>query len=340
MTRKFGLVVLSLAIVSFTGGCASGTSIFNPASNNAQVTSQLTLLVFGIAAVVFVVVEGILVYTYLRFSQKKQNKTDLPNQTEGNRRLELGWTAVPALVLAGVYAFSIGPLGIVSYQPGLFTGDPASNVVNVRAVGHQWFWEFDYPDDHIVTANELHIPVGVPVKLDLESTDVIHSFWVPELGGKMDVIPGHTNTLWIQADKAGTYAGQCAEFCGVEHAKMRLLVIAEPADQFKTWVQQQQAPIQAALSGDSANGEQIFLAGTCIGCHTVDGTKAKGLVGPNLTHFASRQTFAGSTLPNDPKNLADWLSDPQAVKPGNLMPNLHLSDRDIQQLVAYLESLK
>lgn len=340
MNRKWSLLWASLAVGALTAGCSGVNSVFSTASTNAQITSQLIRIVFGIAAVVFVVVEGLLLYTVFRFRSKHKDETGLPTQVEGNQKLEIGWTAVPAVILAIVFGLSIGPLRTVSSQPALASGLAGEKPLVVRVVGRQWFWEFDYTDDHIVTANELHIPVGVPVRLDVQSADVIHSFWVPELGGKMDVIPGHINTIWIKADQAGTYPGQCAEFCGVEHAKMRLEVVAEDAASFKAWILGQQAPVASPSSADAAQGEKAFLDGTCSACHTITGTKARGQVGPNLTHFASRQTFAGGTLPNTPQNLSSWLSNPQAVKPGNLMPNLHLPESEIQQLVAFLESLK
>jgi cytochrome c oxidase subunit 2 len=337
---KSGLFFISLTGLTLLAGCAGNTSVFQPASRNAQATNQLLMLVFGIAAVVFLVVEGILLFTYFRFSRKSNTTDGLPTQTEGNHRLEIGWTMVPAVILGVVFIFSLRTLQTVSTQPGTNNGAEAANTVQVRVTGHRWFWEFDYPDQHIITANELHIPIGVPVKIELQSADVIHSFWVPELGGKMDAIPGTSNTLWILADKAGIYDGQCAEFCGVEHALMRMQVVAETQDQFNAWLAQQQAPIPTNLSVEAAKGEGVLLSGSCVGCHTIDGTKARGVVGPNLTHFASRQTFAGSFLTNTPENLSKWLASPQAVKPGNLMPDLHLPDSSVQQLVSFLESLK
>jgi cytochrome c oxidase subunit 2 len=231
----------------------------------------------------------------------------------------------------------------------------------VLVKGHQWWWEFQYTDLGVTTANELHIPVNIQVNLQLESNDVIHSFWVPHLAGKTDVIPGRQNHLWLQADEPGTYQGQCAEFCGIEHALMRLQVVAESQSDFNTWVQGQRAiPSLAATptpgpgaagtpgaqgtpSADAslvAQGAQLFATGACITCHTLRGTPAQATVGPDLTHFASRKTLAANTLTNTPANLAKWLHNPQAIKPGNDMPNLNLSDSDVDALVAYLESLK
>lgn len=330
----------ALSLLVLTAGCAGVPAVFTPASNNAVQTTRLIGLVFIIAAVVFVVVEGFLVFTVLRYSQKRKNTPGLPPQIEGNRRLEIIWTAVPAVVLAVVFIISVGTLRSVSSQPEALAGILGPKPLVVKAIGHQWYWEFQYPDQKIITADEMHIPVGTSIQVEVESVDVVHSFWVPILGGKMDAVPGTTNILWMSANEPGTYLGQCAEFCGVEHAKMRLEVIAESKDQFDAWVTLQQAPMAANLTGDAAKGEQIFLSGSCTACHTISGTTAKGKVGPDLTHFASRQTFAGATMDNTPDNIVKWLADPQAVKPGNLMPNLNLSDSDIRLLLAFLQSLK
>jgi cytochrome c oxidase subunit 2 len=180
--------------------------------------------------------------------------------------------------------------------------------------------------------------VDAVITADLEAIDVIHSFWVPQLGGKTDVIPGHTNRAWFQPKEVGTFHGQCAEFCGIQHANMRFEVVVEPMDKFQAWLEQQQAPV-AAKTGEAAKGEQVFMNGVCIGCHTVDGTKARGKVGPDLTHFASRSVFAGATLTNNTENLRRWLSDPQKVKPGNLMKMPPLKPDQIDALIAYLQSL-
>jgi cytochrome c oxidase subunit II len=338
-TRIAPLALIAfLVLIALTGcGAQNVPSPLLPASSNAKWISNLTLVIFGIAAVVFVVVEGLLIYSTVRFSRKTR---DSAQQTEGNKRLEIAWTLAPAIVLAIVFVVSLQTLRTVGYQPSSPVGatdDPSA--LHVRVVGHQWWWEVDYPNMNIVSANEMHVPVGTVVDVDVESVDVIHSYWVPQLGGKIDAIPGHVNRTWFQATQTGTYHGQCAEFCGAEHANMRFDVIVESPDQFKAWVQVQQAPVPT-MTGDAATGEQVFMAGACVGCHTIDGTKAQGKVGPNLTHFASRKVFAGAILDNTPQNVAQWLADPQKVKPGALMPNLHLPQNQIDELVAFLESLK
>ncbi|MEK7778125.1 MAG: cytochrome c oxidase subunit II, partial [Chloroflexota bacterium] len=217
---------------------------------------------------------------------------------------------------------------------------PSAPGVEVRVVAHQWWWEFKYPDLGVVTANEMYIPVGKVVNLTLESQDVIHSFWVPNLAGKMDMIPNRINSMWLQADEAKTYQGQCAEFCGIAHAHMRFLVIAVTQPEFDAWVQGQKSP--PALSGEAERGAALFDQRGCASCHLIKGTAAKGQFGPNLTLFGSHTSVAAGTLENDAegKNLARWLHDPQLVKPGTKMPNMKLGDEDIAALVAYLKSLK
>ncbi len=330
--------MMAIAAAGLLAGCSGMPSILAPASANATLTYQLILIIFGIAAVVFVVVEGMLIYAAIRFSHRRPDEQ--PSQTESNQRLEIAWTLAPAIVLAIVFVISVRTLWLLSYRPTLApgtSGDPQA--LHVHVVGHQWWWEVDYTDQKFVTANELHVPVGSVVDLDMESVDVVHSFWVPQLGGKLDVTPGHVSQTWFQAVLPGTYHGQCSEFCGVEHADMRFDVVAESPEQFAAWVKQQQSPLPA-MAGDAAQGEQVFLASPCVGCHTIDGTKAQGKTGPNLTHFAARQIFAGGVLDNTPDNLAIWLADPQQVKPGNQMPNLHLSPEQVKALVAFLENTK
>jgi len=335
--RKRGLLWLGAALAGLMlAGCAGSPSQFTPDSVPAQQIYQLFLVVGGIAAAVFVVVEGALVYAVVRYGRKQ--KAGLPSQTEGNQRIEAAWTAAPAIVLVVVYVLSIQTLRSVTTLRTAAPGN-AGGPLHVVVVGHQWWWEFDYPELNIVTATELHVPVGVDVNLDVEAADVIHAFWVPQLGGQLDAVPGHVNQMWFQVSQAGTYHGVCAQFCGAEHAGMQFQVVAESPDQFQAWVKGQQAT-PGAPTGNAATGQAAFLAGACVGCHTVAGTKANGKVGPNLTHFASRQLFAGALYPNTGGEVAFWLLNPQAMKPYNLMPNLHLPPDQINAIVTYLESLK
>jgi cytochrome c oxidase subunit 2 len=216
--------------------------------------------------------------------------------------------------------------------------------VNIEITGHQWWWEVRYQDPDassiFTTANEIHIPVGVPVTFTLKATDVIHSFWVPNLHGKKDLIPGKVSTIWLQADKAGVYRGQCAEFCGHQHAHMALWIFAEPREQFDAWRRNQIQSAVAPASSTEQKGQQVFLSSACVMCHAINGTTAGANVGPNLTHLASRNTIAAATLPNDREHLAQWVSDSQQIKPGNRMPPNKLLPEDMQALLDYLQSLK
>jgi cytochrome c oxidase subunit 2 len=212
--------------------------------------------------------------------------------------------------------------------------------MTIEVVGHQWFWEVRYPGTTAVTANEIHIPVGARVNVVARTADVIHSFWVPQLNRKIDMIPGHTNRIALQAERPGRYRGQCAEFCGAQHAHMGMYVVAEPPQRFKAWLAAQAAPRRAPATPEEQRGERVFLANACAGCHTLRGTSAAGDIGPDLTHVASRSTLAALALPNTPAALTEWVRDPQHAKPGNRMPALHLPDRDLRDVVAYLESLR
>ena len=337
--RRLATILMGVLLA----GCAGSPSTLLPASTNARVIANLMWFFFGIATLTFIVVEGLLLYSALKFRQKGPvdlRKESLPEQNEGNSRLEIAWTIAPAVVLAVIFIISVVALNTVVSQPDLSlnnTNDPSA--INVRVIGHQWWWEFQYPDFNIVTANEYNVPVNTVVNLTVESADVIHSYWAPQLGGKIDVIPGRSNHTWFNVTETGTYLGECAEYCGTQHAKMRFHVEAETAEQFQAWVKQQQSP-PVVMTGDAAKGEQIFMGGACGSCHTVQGTKANGMAGPNLTHFAGRRTFAGSILDITPQNLSDWLANPAKLKPGTKMPNLGLTPDKISALVSYLENLK
>jgi cytochrome c oxidase subunit II len=220
--------------------------------------------------------------------------------------------------------------------------DPAPLAIRVTA--NQWWWAVEYQNPvaalNVTTADEIHLPVGRPTAITLVSSDVIHSFWVPNLHGKIDLVPGRVNTIWIKADTAGVYRGQCAEYCGLQHAHMAFTVVAEPAAQFEGWLAAQRAPARAPAGDDPARGKELVEQGTCALCHTIRGTSAGAVTGPDLTHIASRPTIAAGTLPNTPEHLALWIADPQAVKPGNRMPATGLSPADLRAVVAYLETLR
>jgi cytochrome c oxidase subunit 2 len=301
------------------------SSPFNPVSSQALAISNLFILVLVIGVVILAIVTSLVIYASIRYRSRPGEGE--PPQTFGNRTLEISWTAAPALLLAVLLAFTIYTMQVA--DPTVLAGQEQPDLV---IIAHQWWWEVHYPKTGVTTANEIHIPAGTRLLTRIESADVIHDFWVPQLGRKMDAIPGHPNHIWLEADKPGTYLGTCAEYCGLEHAWMRIRVIAQTQDDFKAWEQEQlQTP---TLTGEAAVGEQLYMSMPCVNCH-VDQP-----IGPDLTHFGDRETIGTGVLENTPDNLAKWLRNPQAVKPGVHMPNLNLTDVDIKALVAYLEASK
>jgi cytochrome c oxidase subunit 2 len=215
-----------------------------------------------------------------------------------------------------------------------------STAMTIRVIGHQWFWEVRYPGTPAVTANEIHIPTDTRVNVQVTTDDVIHSFWVPQLNRKIDLIPGQTNHVLLDADKPGVYRGQCAEFCGLQHAHMAFAIYADPPDRFKAWLANESAPRRAPSTPDQRAGEQAFLASQCASCHQIRGTPANGQVGPDLTHVGARQTLAGYMFSNDPDQMMSWIKNPQHIKPGAKMPALGLNDQELRKLTAYLQSLR
>ena len=337
LTRWGAVSVLALAITGLLAGCAGSPSPLDAAGPMADKEAGLFWLILVIATIVFVAVTGALLYFIIRFRARPDSPP--ARQIGGNQRLEIILALIPTVVLFIVLFATIFTMFNLA-QPA------SANTLTVKAIGHQWWWEFQYPNQKIVTADEMYIPVNTVVHVELESNNVIHSFCVPQLGGKTDVIPGHNNTTWLEASKAGDYRGLCTEFCGTQHAHMDYLVRAVPADQFQAWVQQQNqtAPMLAKTDPNYA-GQQLFLTKGCVGCHLVDGVNqpSKLQIGPNLTHFGSRQLIAGWVLDNNTANLKSWVRDAQAVKPGSDMPAFsqsQLSDSQLDTLVAYLQSLK
>jgi cytochrome c oxidase subunit 2 len=288
--------------------------------------------------VIFVLVMAFLLVGALRRRGTPSEPTPVPPPA-GERRLRRVVTTASALTVLALFALLGLDLGV-----GRAVTAPPRPAVVVRVTGHQWWWELEYDDpvasNHAITANEIHVPVGRPVLLELDSPDVIHSFWVPSLAGKRDLIPGHRNSLWIQADSAGVYRGQCAEFCGPEHAKMAVLVIADPPARFAAWLDRQRDSARTPTDSLARRGQQVFLGSSCAMCHTIGGTPARSRVGPDLTHLASRRTIAAGSLPNTRGHLAGWIVDPQRIKPGVRMPPNQLSAQDLQALLAYLGSLR
>jgi cytochrome c oxidase subunit II len=241
------------------------------------------------------------------------------------------------IIPAGILIFL---LGLSIYGHRSLASPPGNPVLEIEVVGHRWWWEIRYVGEGFVEANEIHIPVGQPVTIHLTSNDVIHSFWVPQLTGKMDLNPGETNSIWIQADEPGIYRGLCAEFCGLQHANMQFLVVAESQGDFETWLDRTRQPAPAPQTAEAQLGEQVFMGSSCVYCHTIRGTNALAVVGPDLTHLASRLTLAAGIIDNNPGNLAGWILDPQHIKPGNLMPPTNMTGDELQALLAYLQILE
>ena len=330
--RKLYSLLLAAALLGLQA-CAGDypQSALHPSSDFAARLDALFDNIFWWAVGVFVVVEGALLYAVWRFRERDED--DRPEPVHGNTLLEIAWTLAPALILVAIAIPTIRTIFIVD-------NPPREDALVVEVTGHQWWWEFRYPEQEIVTANEAHVPAGRPVEFRLNSADVIHSFWVPKLGGKRDLTPGRETGLWFTADSAGVYRGQCAEFCGTAHALMGFRIVAREPAAFEEWVARTRGPSTEPTDSLAIAGKELFLRSACIGCHRIEGTPAAGIVGPDLTHMGSRMTIAAEVLPNTPENMARWLEDPQAIKPGNTMPDLGLTDEQIRLLVAYLESLE
>ncbi len=328
--------------VLFLAACAKNApqDTLAPEGPVARQADNLFRPVFWIATAIFVLVEGMLVYALWRF--RRRSDADAPKQIHGNTRLEIIWTILPAVLLAGIGVPTVLTIFDVAERP------VGANVITVRVTGHQWWWEYEYTDfqlpegGNLITANELVIPTGKWVNLDVTSDDVIHSFWVPKLAGKTDAVPGKDNFLKLRAEKEGLYEGQCAEYCALSHANMRLRVIAQSPASFDAWVQGQIRPAPQPTDGSVLSR----LQGTCAACHTVRGVpNVGGVVGPDLTHFASRTRFAGSMFDTTAKNLFDWIDNPSAMKPladlpdGPTMRDYGLTQAELEAMVAYLMSL-
>lgn len=336
--RARRLLPLGLLVVAAASGACARNAPQDTLSPEGPIARQLDNLfnpVVAVAAVFFFLVQGLVLFAAIRF--RRRSEDEAPRQIHGNVKLEIAWTAIPALILAVV-----GIATVVTIWD-LNKIDKSAEVLNVTVTGHQWWWEYEYPDLGVVTANELYIPTGTRVELKLKSDDVIHSFWPPKLAGKVDVIPGRTNTMAIEANNPGEFEGQCAEFCGISHSRMRLRVIAQAPENFEAWVQDQKRKQPApapGTAGDVAEGAALFQSRGCAGCHTVAGY-TQGEVGPNLTHLFDRETFAGSIFELNSINLRRWLRDPQEEKPGNKMVlPVPLTEDEITKLIAYLETLK
>lgn len=321
-----GLFVI--AVVVLPAGCADAPSPLRPESETAREIRNLAVVLLIICAAIFLVVEGLLLTSILRFRRRPEEEA---RQVHGNRRLETTWTLIPAILVIIIFALTVRTMATVDL-PG---GD-----LPLKVTGHQWWWQVEYTQQGFTTANEIHVPAGWGISAELESADVIHSFWVPQLGGKTDMVPGRTNHTSFLAPEVGIFQGKCAEFCGTQHANMRFLLVVEPPEEFSRWVEHQQEPAREPGSPKEKQGLEVFQSAGCAGCHTIRGTDAQGTAGPDLTHFAGRSSLAAGTMENTPENLKSWLADPAEVKPGNKMPNTPLDEQQIEQLSSYLLSLE
>jgi len=302
----------------------------SPASHGVREIDALWAISIAIFGLIFFCVTGLIVYSLMKYRWREGEKD--PEQIAGQRTVEIFWTAVPLGIVTLLFLLTIRTMGIADPAPA-----PQPDLV---VIGHQWWWEARYPKSGVVTANEIHIPTGTPYSVRLDSADVLHEFWVAQLARKMTTVPGHPNYIWLEADTPGSYPGSCSEFCGTQHAWMRFTVVAQPPAEFAAWVQSQLAPAAPPMTADAQEGQQIFMQMSCVSCHAINGTPAQARVAPDLTHLASRAQIGAGVLDNTPDNLRRWLRNPQDVKPGVLMPNFEFTDPQVNELAAYLETLK
>jgi cytochrome c oxidase subunit 2 len=317
-------------------------SVLDPAGPQAAHIAALWWWMLWIFSAIFLLVITALVIAIFQARVRGAVMPTAEAAPQPARERRIGWMVASCVGLTVVVLLIFLAVNVITgHKLALLAAD---NAVTIQLTGYRWWWKVQYPDPiparHVITANEIHIPVGRPVLINTDSQDVIHSFWVPSLHGKRDLVPGNPSAIWIQADRPGRFEGQCAEFCGLQHAHMRLLVIAEPVEQYQAWLDAQRQAAVAPSDPIAQRGLHVFETGPCALCHSVRGTEASGQVAPDLTHFASRATIAAGTLPNTPGHLAAWIVDPQHIKPGNAMPPNSLSPEDLQALLAYLGGLQ
>jgi cytochrome c oxidase subunit II len=319
------------------GSPISPTNIFSPDSTPAHSIYRLSIFELEVEGAIFVVVGTLLAYAVIKFRQKRNDDGSEPPQVYGSNQVELAWTVLPVLIVVVLFlttAQVIHRVQDASRPPG---------TIEVTVVGHQFWWEYRYPQYGIVTANELHVPVSdsrrpVPTFLALLSADTDHSFWVPRLAGKTDLIPNHPNSMWIDPQETGVFLGQCSQYCGTQHAKMLQRVYVQSRDEFEQWAANEKR--DAVSSPAAAAGSALFITKACFACHTIRGTIAKGVVGPDLTHVMSRETIASGAVPNTPENLRRWIQNPATFKPGSLMPAPDLTAEELDQITEYILTLR
>jgi cytochrome c oxidase subunit II len=337
VTFLFFMFVACVAAAEPGRSTSNSTNIFAPASTPAKSIVDLSIFVLVVTGIIFVVVFALLAYAVLKFRERAAEAKREPAQVYGSTQIELAWTIIPVLIVVVLYLATARVIHAIQDAP------QPPGTVEVTVIGHQYWWEFRYPKLGIVTANELHIPVSDPARptptfLNLLSADTDHSFWVPVLAGKTDLVPNHPNRMWLDPHRTGIFLGQCAQYCGMQHAKMLLRVSVDSPEDFAAWVRTQQQPAVQAAS--SEKGRRVFESNACINCHTVTGTAANGLFGPDLTHLMSRNTIASGAAENTPEKLHLWIQNPDAIKPGSLMPAMQLSDADLDAVVSYLQTLR
>lgn len=337
LLTPLSLLFTGLCVAAQPKGNASVPSIFKPESTPADWVFHLSAFVLSITGLIFLVVGSLLLYAVVKFRQRPGDDGREPPQVYGSNQIELSWTVIPILIVLVLFLATARVLHSVEDAP-----EPPG-AIDVTVIGHQFWWEYRYPALGVVTANELHVPVSdpahpTPTFMKLLSADTDHSFWVPQLAGKTDLIPNHPNKMWIDPHRTGTFIGQCAQYCGTQHAKMLLVVYVDSPEDFAAWVSAQKQP--ANIDEKAAAGRLVFESTACINCHAVTGTIADGRFGPDLTHLMSRTTIASGAAENNHANLRLWIENPDAIKPGSLMPAMKLSDADLDALVAYMESLR
>jgi cytochrome c oxidase subunit 2 len=316
---------------------SNGTNIFAPASTPAKSIADLSVFVLVVTGLIFAVVFTLLLYSVVKFRGRAKDAGREPAQVYGSTQIELAWTIIPILIVVVLF------LATARIIHAIQDAQEPADAIQVTAIGHQYWWEFRYPRLGIVTANELHIPVSdpshpTPTFLQLLSADTDHSFWVPELAGKTDLIPNHPNRMWMDPQRTGIFFGQCAQYCGTQHAKMLLRVSVDTPEDFAAWVRAQQSP--AVEDTSAIAGRRVFESNACMNCHAVAGTPADGRFGPDLTHLMSRTTIAAGAANNTHDNLRLWIQDPSAIKPGSLMPSMKLGEADLDAVVTYMETLR
>jgi cytochrome c oxidase subunit 2 len=319
-------------------------NMFDPLSKPAEMIHDASIITLLICAVIFLIVTGMLVYVTFKFrSRGAIDERKEPPQIYGSSQIELAWTVIPIIITVVLILITTRTIGEIQDH-----AVPA-NAVHIRVIGHQWWWEIHYqkpgakPDEWVTDftiANEIHVPVNIHTEITLESADVLHSFWVAQLNGKTDLIPGLKNHTWIEPRATGVFFGNCAEYCGTQHANMQLKVIVQTAADFDAWKIEQKTPPPAPTTAEAIAGKQVFYANSCVNCHKIDGTPATGVFGPDLTHLATRMTIGAGVAANTQENLRTWIHDPSTLKLGVLMPNMQLTDQEVDQVVAFLETLK